>query len=158
RQHTGAPPGLELTAATLERARQRDTPFFLVDRRIVRRNLRALRAATGADVHYAVKANPHPGILAALAEEGAGFEVASTPELNAVLALGVAPDRIVSSNPVKQPAFLRLAHAVGLRRFAFDSAEELRKLGSAAPGAGVYCRVAVDNSGSDWPLSRKHGV
>jgi ornithine decarboxylase len=157
-ERTGAPSGLELTPETLERARRYDTPFFLVDRRIVRANLRALRDATGADVHYAVKANPHPAILATLADQGAGFEVASTPELNAVLALGVAPDRIVSSNPVKKPEFLRLSHALGLRRFAFDSFEELRKLEGAAPGSGVYCRVAVDNSGSDWPLSRKHGA
>ncbi|HEV8633725.1 MAG TPA: type III PLP-dependent enzyme [Chloroflexota bacterium] len=157
-ERIGAPRRLELTPETLERARQHETPFLLVDRRIVRANFRALRAATGADVHYAVKANPDTAILAALAEEGAGFEVASAAELRAVLGVGVAADRIVSSNPVKKPDFLRLAHAVGMRRFAFDSSEELRKLELAAPGCGVYCRVAVDNSGSDWPLSRKHGA
>ena len=149
---------LELTPDLIERARGFETPFFLVDRRIVRANLRALRAATGADVHYAVKANAHPEILAALAEEGSGFEVASTAELRAVLDVGVGAERIVSSNPVKVPAFIRQASAVGVRRFAVDSAEELRKLERDAPGAGVYVRVAVDNSGSDWPLSRKHGA
>jgi ornithine decarboxylase len=75
-----------------------------------------------------------------------------------VLGLGVTADRLVSSNPVKTPEFLRLAHAVGLSRFAFDSPEELAKLALHAPASGVYCRVAVDNSGSDWPLSRKHGA
>jgi ornithine decarboxylase len=149
---------LELAPELFERARGHETPFFLVDRRIVRENLRALRAATGADVYYAVKANADPGILRTLADEGSGFEVASTAELRAVLDLDVAPERVVSSNPIKLPSFIRYASAVGLRRFAVDSTEELRKLARDAPGAGVYVRVAVDNSGSDWPLSRKHGA
>ena len=149
---------LEMTPELVARARGFETPFFLVDRRIVRENLRALRAATGADVYYAVKANAHREILAALADEGSGFEVASTAELRAVLEQGVAPERVVSSNPVKLPSFIRQAAAWGVRKFAVDSAEELRKIERDAPGAGVYVRVAVDNSGSDWPLSRKHGA
>ena len=149
---------LELTPELIEHGRRLETPFFLVDRRIVRQNLRALRAATGAEVYYAVKANAHPEILRALADEGSGFEVASTAELRAVLDLGVAPERVVSSNPVKLLSFIRQANAWGMRRFAVDSVEELRKIECDAPGAGVYVRVAVDNSGSDWPLSRKHGV
>jgi ornithine decarboxylase len=156
--HRPAERRLELTRELIERARGLETPFFLVDRRIVRENLRALRAATGADVYYAVKANAHREILRALAEEGSGFEVASTAELRAVLDLGVAPGRAVSSNPVKLPSFIRQANACGMRRFGVDSIEELRKIESGAPGASVYVRVAVDNSGSDWPLSRKHGV
>lgn len=150
--------GLELTPDVLARSRAFETPFFLVDLGIVRQSLRALGDATGADVYYAVKANDHPEILHALADAGSGFEVASAAEMNAVLALGVPPSRIVSSNPVKLPSFIRAATASGVRRFAVDSFEELRKIEHDAPGAAVYIRVAVDNSASDWPLSRKHGA
>jgi ornithine decarboxylase len=156
--HRPAERRLELTPELIERGGRFETPFFLVDRGIVRENLRALRAATGAHVYYAVKANAHPEILRALADEGSGFEVASTAELRAVLDLGVAAERVVSSNPVKLPSFIRQAAASGVNRFAVDSTEELRKIERDAPGASVYARVAVDNSGSDWPLSRKHGV
>jgi ornithine decarboxylase len=41
--------------------------------------------------------------------------------------------------------------------YAFDSQAELRKLAESAPGARVYCRIALDNAGADWPLSRKFG-
>ncbi len=39
-----------------------------------------------------------------------------------------------------------------------NSIEELEKLARHAPGAGVYCRVLVENAGADWPLSRKFGT
>jgi len=43
------------------------------------RELKALRAT--AAVHYAMKANPHPALLAALAEEGIGFDCVSRGEV-----------------------------------------------------------------------------
>ena len=42
--------------------------------------------------------------------------------------------------------------------FAFDSIEELEKIARHAPGAKVYCRIAVNNAGADWPLSKKFGT
>ena len=42
--------------------------------------------------------------------------------------------------------------------FAFDSREELDKLAQLAPGARVYCRLAVSQIGAEWPLSRKFGT
>ena len=59
----------------------------------------------GAEVYYAVKANPHPAVLAAFAALGSGFEISSTLELDAVLDLGVGGERIICSNPVKRPDF-----------------------------------------------------
>jgi diaminopimelate decarboxylase len=41
-------------------------------------------------LRYATKANPHPALLAALAAAGAAFAVTTRPELEALLALGVA--------------------------------------------------------------------
>src|SRR5690242_16733204 len=110
-----------------------------------------------AEIHYAVKANSHPTILAALAAEGCGFEIVSTGELMPLIALAVPPSRIVSSNPIKTPEFVATAHAYGVDQFAIDSAGEVRKVARLAPGARVYCRITVDNSGSEWPLARKFG-
>jgi len=42
--------------------------------------------------------------------------------------------------------------------YAFDSLEELEKLARFAPGAKVYCRIAVNNMGAEWPLSKKFGT
>ena len=135
-----------------------ETPYLLIDLDEVVARYRALRAGLPVShLHYAVKANPHPAIVAALAREGCGFEISSPGELRPLIEAGVPPERIVSSNPVKTPAFIRVAHDYGVESFAIDSRTELAKLAAGAPGARVHCRVEVDNSGSMWPLARKFG-
>jgi len=147
-----------LAATTADRAAAVETPYLLIDLDEVVARYRAMRAGLPVErLHYAVKANPHPAIIETLAREGCGFEISSPGELRRLIEAGVAPSRIVSSNPVKTPTFIALAHDYGLTRFAADSESELDKLTAGAPGARVYCRVEVDNSGSMWPLARKFG-
>jgi ornithine decarboxylase len=148
-----------LTPALVSAARRHPTPVLMLDRAIIAAKYRAVRASIpGVDVYYAVKANPHPLVLEALAALDCGFEVASAGELAMVARLGVAPERVITSNPVKSPDFLRACRAAGVDRLAVDSIDELGKIAAHAPGARVHCRLAVDNSGSEWPLSRKYGV
>ncbi len=143
----------------VELSRGVETPALLIDRGTLRRAYAGVRAALPqADCYYAVKANPHPEVLRTFAGLGVGFEVSSLVELRAVLALGAAAPRIVSSNPVKAVAFVQAAHQAGVDRFAIDSRAELVKLAHHAPGSRVYARVTVDNSGSEWPLAKKYGA
>jgi len=137
-----------------------ETPYLILRVNKVREQLRCLREVLGprVEVFYAVKANPHPGLLRLLAELGVGFEVASLSELRAVLRLGVHPRRIISSNPVKLPSFIEEAARCGVRRFAFDSLTELEKLARLAPGCEVYARLNVDDRASRWPLGGKFGL
>ncbi len=110
------------------------------------------------NVYYAVKANDDIKVLSALSKMGSGFEVASAEELKKVLSLGVPPEKIISSNPIKPPEFIDYAYSVGVKRFAVDSFTEVEKIAKIAPRARVYVRVVVPNEGSEWPLSRKFGV
>ena len=68
-------------------ARQKYTrPFLIVDTAIVRGKARRFRAAMPrVRPHYAVKANPDRRVLKVLAQEGVGFEIASTAELDLLL-------------------------------------------------------------------------
>ncbi|HJP96982.1 MAG TPA: aspartate kinase, partial [Rhodanobacteraceae bacterium] len=67
------------------------TPRYTYHLPTIRERARALRALHSVDrLYYAVKANPHPAILRALAEEGLGFECVSPGELAAVDAIGEA--------------------------------------------------------------------
>ena len=109
-------------------------------------------------IRYAVKANPHPEIARIIAELGGGFEVSSTGELELAIAAGACADRVISSNPVKSADFIRHAASHGVRHFVFDSEAELDKLARHAPAAELCLRIVVDNSDSEWPLSRKYGV
>jgi ornithine decarboxylase len=115
------------------------------------------RTLPGTAVHYAVKANPHPALLAALVRAGSRFDVASPAETDACLRAGASPDDLVFSNPVKRREDVAAAARAGVRLFVVDSPEETHKVAEEAPGARVLCRLVTSGDGSDWPLSRKFG-
>src|SRR5215213_8771232 len=122
----------------VEIARELTTPVLLVDPATLRRAYAHLRATLpAADCYYAVKANPHPVVLSTFAALGADFEVSSILELEAVRALGVGAERIISSNPIKTIPFIQAAVAAGVDRCAADSRGELVKLAHHAPNARV---------------------
>ena len=141
-------------------ARQKYTrPFLIVDTAIVREKVRRFRAAMPrVRPHYAVKANPDRRVLKVLAQEGAGFEIASTAELDLLLGLGVPAAEVFFSNPVKSRESIAYAAAKGVEWFVVDSADELRRVHESKPDARVYLRIATPNIGSDWPLSGKFGA
>jgi diaminopimelate decarboxylase len=64
---------------------------------------------------YAVKANPHPRLLACFAALGASFDCASIGELERVEVLGLPPGRTFFAGPGKREAELRKALAMGVR-------------------------------------------
>ena len=123
----------------------------------VRRYLTLASALPGTAIHYAVKANPHPVLLRALAQAGCRFDVASPTEVRAALEAGAPASHLVHSNPVARRDHLAEAHALGVRLFVVDSPGEVTKLADAAPGSSVLVRIVTSGSGSDWPLSRKYG-
>jgi len=134
------------------------TPFLEVETSVVTDRLGELAAALpGIAIHYAVKANPHPQVLAAVVAAGGNFDVASPTEVRACLAAGAAPDDLVYSNPVKRRDHVAESAALGVRIFVVDSPAEVRKVAETAPGAAVLCRLVTSGNGSDWPLSRKYG-
>ena len=141
-------------------ARQKYTrPFLILDTAIVREKLRRFRAAMPrVRPHYAVKANPDRRVLKALVQEGAGFEIASTAELDLLLALGIPAAEIFFSNPMRSREADAYAAAKGVRWFVMDSVDELRRVHGVDPTAQMYLRIATPNIGSDWPLSGKFGA
>ncbi|MCU1346678.1 MAG: ornithine decarboxylase [Acidimicrobiia bacterium] len=135
------------------------TPFLMVDCDVVRSRYQNLvRALPGFRTHFAVKCNPSPRIIRAIVNQGGSFEIASLAELQLVTAQGARASEVLYSNPVKPAAHIAAARAAGVRRFAFDSESELRKLAHHAPGAEVYVRLAVDDHNSLFPLSAKFGT
>jgi ornithine decarboxylase len=134
------------------------TPCVIVDLATVRQHYDALRAVLPtARIYYAVKANPAVPVLATLAELEIGFDLASIGEIDRCLALGIGVDRFCFGNTVKREGDISRAHTLGIDLYAFDSPAELDKLARAAPGARVFCRLAVHGSGAEWPLTRKFG-
>jgi ornithine decarboxylase len=147
----------EKIATFLDRNRfERPTLVLDIDR-VAERYGALSRGLKGARIHYAVKANPEPAVIARLVSLGSRFDAASRPEIALCLAEGALPADISFGNTVKRPADIAWAHAHGIDLFAADSEEELTKLATFAPGTRVYIRILVEHSEADWPLSRKFG-
>lgn len=137
-----------------------DTPFFVLDPSAAVDSYRALEAALPrVRHHYAVKSNPHPALLAALAAAGASFDVATNAEVELVLAAGASPDRIIHTHPHVKPRDIAFAIERGVRTFVADSDAELRKLAPFRDtGLEVLARVSYPNAGGTADLSLKFGL
>jgi ornithine decarboxylase len=139
-------------------SRGASTPFLAIDLEVVRARYVALRDAMPyARIFYAVKANPCAEVISALSALGASFDLASEGEIKRCSQLALTAERLSFGNTVKRETEIARAHAGGIDLFAFDSIGELEKLARAAPGARVFCRMLVHNSGAQWPLTRKFG-
>ncbi len=151
--------GVDLALVQQALRQGRKTPFLLLDLERVRAQARRFKAAIPRlEPHYAVKANPHPAVLAVLIEEGVGFEIASVAELDLLLGLGVAPEGVFYSNPIKSRESLQYAARAGVQWYVLDSLDELRKIVAVVPKAKLYLRIETPNTGAEWPLTGKFGA
>lgn len=120
------------------------TPLFVYSRELVQQRVAELRAALPARValHYAVKANPHAPLLAAMTGLVDGFDIASGGELEMIRAAGIDPARISFAGPGKRDAELEAAIAVGVTLNLESEGEAARAL-AIADRLGVVPKLAV---------------
>ena len=130
-------------------AAQPATPCLLLDPALARDRFAELAAALpGVRIHYAVKANPHPRLLACLHAAGCRFEAASWAEVRAAIRAGADPATVLFTHPVKPAADIARAWKAGVWRFAADSDTELRKIALNAPGSAVLLRIDTGAGGT----------
>lgn len=135
------------------------TPFLYMDLAVVSRQYQAFcRALPRVGIYYAIKCNPDTPLVRYILELGGHFEIASFPELEGLLSLGVKGNEVIFSNPVKIASHVQQAGQAGVYRFAFDSAAELEKIAARASGASVYLRLATTPAASTVPSEGKFGV
>lgn len=152
-----------LDAASWQRIRDfasdKATPCLIVDTDVVRKKYAEMQDSFPyATIYYAVKANPEEQVIRCLDELGSHFDIASVFELDKLLSLGVAPERMSFGNTIKKASDIAYAYEKGIRMFASDSEADLRNIAACAPGSRVYIRVLTEGKDTaDWPLSRKFG-
>ena len=125
-------------------ARVGSTPFFAYDRGLLRQRAAALRAALPAAVkiHYAMKANPMPALVAFMATLVDGIDVASAGELKVALDAGAHAREVSFAGPGKRDVELR--QAVASRVLVnVESMREIPVLAAASRELGVPARVAI---------------
>lgn len=153
RPHTGR------LARLLAAAQSVATPALLIDPAAVAANYRRIDAAFAhSPIYYAVKANPHPSVLAPLITAGCGMDVASGPELESALALGAPAGTIIFSAPFKSAADIALAHRNGVRLYVADSYGEVDKVAAHAHGSRLLIRVAAGSGSCLTPMGSKFGA
>jgi diaminopimelate decarboxylase len=125
-------------------ARVGQTPFYAYDRGLLRQRVAQLRQALPPSIqlHYAMKANPMPAVVALMAGLVDGIDVASAGELKVALDCGADPAEVSFAGPGKRDPELRQAVAAGVL-VNVESQRELAVLGAASRELGVPARVAV---------------
>ena len=120
------------------------TPFYAYDRRLVSERVELLRSHLPRRVHlhYAMKANPMPAVVAHLAGLVDGVDIASAGELKVALEAGARPDSISFAGPGKSDADLHAALAAGIV-VNLESEGEMERLAAIASERGVKARVNV---------------
>lgn len=135
-------------------------PFYIFDLAIISTLMNHwTRSLPTIRPFYAVKCNPNPALLAAMAALGSNFDCASRAEIDSVLALGVSPDRIVFANPCKPESHIKYAAAVGVNLTTFDSVDEVEKIRRCHPKSALLIRIKPpDDGAARCPLGQKYGA
>jgi ornithine decarboxylase len=153
------------SAVALVGTRKPDRPVLGVRPHATARAARWFLDNFPGDVAYAYKANSSVFLIGAL--YGAGirhFDVASLPELEDAATIPGA--HLHFMHPVKSRHAIRRAYELGVRSFALDSEDELKKIveetadasGRPARDLKLFVRIAVPPKNSRVPLERKFGI
>jgi ornithine decarboxylase len=138
--------------------REFGSPLLILDCERVRAQWRKLRKALpGVDLHYALKAMPHPAVVQTVIAEGGFLDLATSGEVQLVRRLEVLPERCVHTHPIKRSADIANALEYGVRLFVADNPDEVRKFTRLAGQAQLLLRVSFRNPGAMVDLSRKFG-
>ena len=132
--------------------------MLVLDCEAIRAQYRHLRVALpGVDIYFAVKALPHPAVAATLDEEGSSFDVASTGELRVLADLGVAPERLLNTHPIKSKRDIEDALRFGCKTFVVDNAAELEKFVPYRDRVSLLLRLGFRSAHALVHLSKKFG-
>ncbi|HXG22105.1 MAG TPA: pyridoxal-dependent decarboxylase, exosortase A system-associated [Methylomirabilota bacterium] len=121
------------------------TPCYLFFASVIAQQVMELRSRLGRrfNIHYAVKANPHPAILRLMRRFGLGADVASEGELRAVLEAGFEPGDIEFSGPGKTQVELEYAIQTRIGAINVESLGELELLVHLSKRLGARPKIGL---------------
>jgi diaminopimelate decarboxylase len=127
-------------------ARAIGTPFYCYSTATIARHYRVFSEAFAdlpALVCYAMKANSNQGVLATLAQAGAGMDVVSEGELRRARAVGVSAKKIIFSGVGKTRAEMAYGLDEDILCFNVESEPELEVLSQVAASRERTARIAI---------------
>jgi diaminopimelate decarboxylase len=99
--------------------------YFVYQLDALKKHLALLQQQDVIKLWFAVKANPLSKIIQTLDSEGFNFDVASSGELEQVLAQDISPERILNTGPAKSKKQLKAFVEKGVKTFVVESLNQL---------------------------------
>ena len=130
-------------------------PFFVYDLDALMTHLKPLTEQSVIKLWYAVKANPMSRIIQTLDKAGFDFDVASSGELNQVMAQGICPSRVLNTGPAKSKRQIQHFLSQGVRTFVAESHNQVAWLNQAANDHNIQLRVLLRVQ-LRWPDGEKN--
>lgn len=132
-------------ARLLELLQTQPTPAYFYFRQLIAERIREMKNTVGDwfDLHYAVKANPHPEILQIMAQHQIGADVASQGEMRAALTQGIPAESIEFSGPGKTAAELEAAIRARVGSINIESLAELEVIAGLTRKTGLPANVGI---------------
>lgn len=136
-----------------------DNAFYIVDlTKIIEQHTKWIEYLPNIIPYYAIKCNPNGTIIKLLDKLGVNFDCASKNEIAQVLALGIAPERIIYANPCKESAYIKYARSTDVDMLVLDTTYEIYKIKLYHPAANLLIRIKIDDSKSICRFSCKFGA
>lgn len=130
----------------IDRFQTLKTPFYYYDMDLLQRTVEEAQKCADDPryhIHYAIKANANPVVLAPIRDAGWGIDCVSGNEVEAAVINGFAPDRIVFAGVGKSDDEINYALGVGIGCFNVESLPELEIISGLATARNVTAKVAL---------------
>ena len=122
------------------------TPFYYYDLDVLRTTLEEVKLhADKSDfhVHYAMKANVNPSVLAVIKNAGLGADCVSGGEVQAAIDAGISPSKVVFAGVGKADWEINLGLDNNIFCFNVESIPELEVINELAAVKGKVAKVAL---------------
>ncbi len=137
---------------------QHGSPLLVLDCDQLGRQYSLLsKALPDVKLYYAIKSLPHPAVLQTLQSLGAGFDIASSGEIDLLRRQGAHGRNTIHTHPIKRDKDIRDALRFGCTTFVVDNIWELEKFIPYRHRVGLLARVSFPNPNTAIDLSRKFG-
>lgn len=135
-----------MTRFPIEKFRSIPTPFYYYDLDVLRATLASIRENQdryGYHVHYAVKANANPVLLAEIRKAGLGVDCVSGNEVKCAVENGYDPAKIVFAGVGKSDWEIGYALEAGIGCFNVESLPEMEVINEIAASKGKVAQIAL---------------
>ena len=130
----------------VEKFKQLSTPFYYYDMQLLQQTLDVVKAESGKygyHVHFAIKANANPRLLALIAKNGLGADCVSGGEVRAALDAGFPANKIVFAGVGKADWEINLGLDNDIFCFNVESLAELEVINELAAAKQKVASIAL---------------